>query len=186
MRVSPVGLLAAALATAVLVVPALAAAQTTVAVVDMQRAIMQTEDGLRAQHTVKKFFDRRQQDLDHRQQELVKERKELDQQRRVLSKASWQRRLEHYQRRMLETQTRFIEYTKELQKRQSELTKPIIRKMFSIIARIARGRGIDVVVDKAAVHYARPDLDLTDLVVQMYNSGEVGDDDADPGGDKPK
>ena len=47
-----------------------AAAQTKVAVVDTQRAIMETEDGLRAQATLKKVFDSRQRELDKKQSDL--------------------------------------------------------------------------------------------------------------------
>jgi len=155
-----------------------AQAELKLAVVDMQRAMMQTEDGLRAQATIKKFFDKRQQDLDHRQDELQRERDDLAKQAKVLSRASLQRRMELWQRRMIEVQTLFVEYNKELQKKQSELTAPIIRRMFGVVRRIARRRDIDFVVDKPAVPYARADLDLTDLVVQMYNQG--GADEEEP------
>lgn len=170
------------LATAFLLsaVPAVALAAPKIGVVDMQGAMMQTEDGLRAQATIKKFFDRRQHELDSRQEQLKREREDLAKQARVLSRSSLQRRMEHWQRRMLEVQTLFVEYNKELQKKQGELTQPIIRKMFRVVRRIARRRDIDMVMDKTAVPYARADLDLTDMVVQMYNSGGGGD--ADEGG----
>ena len=41
-----------------------ASAQMRVAVVDTQRAVMETEDGLRLQATLKKLFDSRQRELD--------------------------------------------------------------------------------------------------------------------------
>jgi outer membrane protein len=159
-----------------LLVPGVARAEVKIAVVDLQRAMMQTEDGLRAQATIKKFFDKRQQELDRRQEELGRERDDLGKQSKVLSRAALQRRMELWQRRMIEVQTLFVEYNKELQKKQSELTAPIIRKMFGVVQRIARRRNIDLVVDKPAAPYARADLDLTDMVVQQYNSGGGGDD----------
>lgn len=165
----------------------LAQAELKVAVVDMQRAMLQTEDGLRAQATIKKFFDKRQQELDRRQEELGRERDDLAKQAKVLSRASLQRRMELWQRRMIEVQTLFVEYNKELQKKQSELTQPIIRKMFGVVRRIARRKGVDLVIDKPAVPYARADLDLTDMLVQTYNSGggDEEDDGASGGGDAP-
>ncbi len=54
-------LLSAFLAAFVLLVCKSAEAQMKVAVVDLQRAVMQSEDGLRAQATLKKVFDSRQQ-----------------------------------------------------------------------------------------------------------------------------
>ncbi len=152
-----------------------ALADLKIAVVDTRRCVLETEDGLRAQHTLKKLFDRRQKELDRRQQELARERGDLEKQARFLSKASLQRRMEHWQRRMVEVQTLFFEYQKELQKRQAQLTDPVMRKLFGVIKRIASGRGVDVVVDKMAVPYARVDLELTDMVIQAYNSGGAGD-----------
>jgi len=164
-----------------LLIPRIARAELKIAVVDMQRAMMQTEDGLRAQATIKKFFDKRQQELDRRQEELAREREDLGKQSKVLSRAALQRRMELWQRRMIEVQTLFVEYNKELQKKQSELTAPIIRRMFGVVERIARRRNIDMVVDKPAVPYARADLVLTDMVVQQYNSGGGEEEEASSG-----
>ena len=64
--------LALLLATAVLWLAPAASAQMRVAVVDTQRAVMETEDGLRAQATLKKLFDKRQRELDQKQKDLQK------------------------------------------------------------------------------------------------------------------
>ncbi len=52
--------------------PAALAQQLKFGVVDVQRAVMETEDGLRASATLKKFFDKRQQELDAKQTELFR------------------------------------------------------------------------------------------------------------------
>jgi outer membrane protein len=76
---------------------------------------------------------------------------------------------------MVQLQQVFVEYNKELQKRQGELTQPIFQKAMGIIRRLATQEGFDVVVDKQAVPYARSDLDLTDRVITLYNSGGAGE-----------
>lgn len=167
---------AACLALAVFAVVATAAADTKLAVVDVQGAILQTEDGLRAAASLKRYTESRQADLDDRQEALLKEQDDLRKQARVLSRRAIQRRSEHWQRRMVEVQSKFIEYNKQLQKKQADLMSPLMRKLFGVIRRAASKRGVDVVIDKAAVPYASSDLDLTDMVVQMYNSGEGGDE----------
>ena len=45
----------------------------------------------------------------------------------------------------------------------------------NIIRRLATQEGFDVVVDKKAVPYVRSDLDVTDRVITMYNSGGAAD-----------
>lgn len=142
-----------------------------VAVVDVQRAVMQTEDGLRAQATLKKVFDSKQQELNKKQQDLGKQKDELDKQAKVMSKEAFQKRAEEWQKQMMELQQVFVEYNKELEKRQKEMTDPIFEKVMAIIKRLASNEGYDLVVDRATVAYVRADLDLTDRAIQMYNSG---------------
>jgi outer membrane protein len=164
-----------ALVLGVSFVAAPAAAQMKVAVVDTQRAVMETEDGLRMQATLKKVFDSRQRELDKKQEDLQKERDDIEKQRDVLSKTALAKRVEKWQREMANLQTVFVEYNKELQKKQSELTQPIFQKAMGIIRRLATQDGYDVVVDKQAVPYVRSDLDLTDKVIQLYNQGAPAD-----------
>jgi len=146
-----------------------------VGVVDTQRAVMETEDGLRMQATLKKLFDSRQRELDKKQEDLQKEKDDLDKQREVLSKAAFAKRADKWQREMVQLQTVFVEYNKELQKKQGELTQPIFQKAMGIIRRLATQEGFDVVVDKQAVPYSRSDLDVTDRVITMYNQGGPAD-----------
>lgn len=146
-------------------------AQTRMAVVDTQRAIMETEDGLRAQATLKKLFDNRQRELDKKQEDLQKERDDIDKQKDVLSKAALAKRIDKWQREMVQLQTVFVEYNKELQKKQNELTAPIFQKAMGLIRRLATQDGFDMIVDKQAVPYVRSDLEVTDRLITLYNQG---------------
>ena len=146
-----------------------ASAEVKIAVVDTQRAVMETEDGLRAQATLKKHFDKRQRDLDDKQVALQKEREDIEKQKDVLSKQALQARVDKWQKEMADLQTVFVDYNKELQKKQGEMTQPIFQKAMGIIRRIATQNGYDLVIDKQAVPYHRSDLDLTDRVITEYN-----------------
>jgi outer membrane protein len=146
---------------------------TKVGVVDTQRAIMETEDGLRLQATLKKLFDSRQRELDKKQVDLQKERDDIEKQRGVLSQEALTKRVEKWQRDMMQLQTVFVEYNKEMQKKQNELTQPIFQKAMGLIRRLATQKGLDMIIDKQAVPYVRGDLDLTDQLITLYNSGGV-------------
>ncbi len=142
-----------------------------VGVVDVQRAVMQTEDGLRAQATLKKLFDNKQQELNRRQADLQKQKEDIDKQAKVLSKEAYSKRLEDLNKQLMELQSVFVDYNKELDKKQKELTEPIFEKIMGIVKRVATTENFDLIVDRATVAYVRTDLDLTDKVIQMYNSG---------------
>ena len=181
MRLTARLVLAAAFAVLVSLLGKNAAAQTMkIAVVDVQRAVMQTEDGLRAQATLKKLFDSRQQELNKRQQELGKQKEEIDKQAKVLSQAALQKKVDDWQKQMVELQQTFVEYNKELEKKQKELTDPIFERVVGSIKRIAGTDGYDLIVDRATVAFSRSDLDLTDRVIQLANGGSPGA--AAPGG----
>ena len=144
-----------------------------VAVVDVQRAMMQTEDGLRVQATLKKEFDKKQQELNKKQSDLQKQKEDIDKQAKVLSKDAYQRKVDELQKQMMELQSLFVDYNKALDKEQKEKTEPIFEKIMAIVKRIATTENYDIVVDKTTVAYVRSDLDLTDKCIQMYNSGQI-------------
>jgi outer membrane protein len=162
------------------------AAEQKVAVVDVQRAVMQTEDGLRAQAMLKKLFDSRQQELNKKQNDLQKQREDIDKQSKVLSKEALQKRVDEWQKQMVELQTVFVEYNKELEKKQKEMTDPIFEKVMGIIKRLASTEGFDLILDKATVAFVRTDLDLTDRCIQMVNGGAAPAPTAPPGPTAPK
>jgi outer membrane protein len=147
------------------------AADAKIGLVDVNRAVSQTEDGLRAAATLKKVFDNKQQELNKRQTDLQKQREDIEKQAKVVSKEALQKRMEDWQKQMMELQAVFVEYNKELEKRQKELTDPIIEKMVAIVKRIATSEGFDVVMERQAAAFVKPELDLTDRCIQMYNGG---------------
>jgi outer membrane protein len=167
-------LVAVALAAFVSLFGTRASAQMKLAIVDVQRAVMQSEDGLRAQATLKKLFDSRQQELNHRQTDLQKQKEEIDRQKTVLSAQAMQKKVDDWQKEMVELQQTFVEYNKELEKKQKELTDPIFERVLAAIKRIAGQESFDLVVDRATVAFARGDLDLTDRVIQVSNGSSGG------------
>lgn len=146
-------------------------AQMKIAIVDTQRVVLETEEGLRASATLKKLFDQRQQESETKQRDLLKEREDIEKQRGIVSAEALAKRADKWQQEMMALQSSFVEYNKELQQKQAQMTNPIVTKAMSVIRRIAVSEGFDLVVDKQAVPYFRSDLDLTDRVITNFNAG---------------
>ncbi len=146
-------------------------AEQKFAVIDSQRAIMETEDGLRMQATLKKLFESKQQELESKQADLQREQADIEKQQSVISQDALRRRAESWQREMAALQQKSVSYNQEMQQKQQELTQPIFEKTNQIIRRLATTEGYDMVVDRMAVAYVRSDLDLTDRVITLYNGG---------------
>src|SRR3972149_3871722 len=79
-------------------------AQVRVAVVDLQRALNETEDGRRAKTQLKRLFKSRQKALDDKQNELKKMKEDIEKQKNVLSQPALQKKIEEYQQAFVELQ----------------------------------------------------------------------------------
>jgi outer membrane protein len=174
--------LAAALSGATLLAPLPAEAQAKIAVIDVRRAVLETEEGLRVQATLKKLFDSRQVELDSKQRSLADEQDKLEKEAQTgkTPKDALQRKREAWQTKAAEFQSTMVDYQREMQRKEGELTTPILQKVLGIVRRIAAQEGYEMVFEKSAVPYFRADLEVTDRVIQMYNSGQTGEPGAKP------
>ncbi|MCC6645423.1 MAG: OmpH family outer membrane protein [Polyangiaceae bacterium] len=162
---------AAALASA----PLVARAESKIAVIEMARAIAETNEGGRATLTLKSLFDKRQVDLDGKQTGLLKERTELEKRCKAgLGKAECDRGQEEIQKKLFDLQQLLMQYQGEIQKKQAEATQPMFQKMSRIVERLAKQKGFEVVVDKQAALHFKPELDLTELAITTYNADTPG------------
>ena len=154
-----------------------AQAQSRTAIIDVRRAVLETEEGLRVQATLKKLFDSRQVELDNRQRQLQTEKEGLDKEAAAgkSSKDAIDKKFEKLQKAAAELQSLIVEYQNEMRRKEQEMTNPILTKVMGLVRRIATQEGYEVVLDKPAVPYFRSDLEITDRAIQMYNSGQAGD-----------
>ena len=67
-----------------------------------------------------------------------------------------------------------VESQREMQRKEGEMTTPILQGMLDAVKRIASQEGYEMVLEKSAVPYFRGDLELTDRAIQLYNSGQPG------------
>ncbi len=166
-------LLGGAIAVGAVAWAAPAQAQTKMAVVDVRRAVLETEEGLRVQASLKKLFDSRQTELDAKQIQLQKDKEAFDKEVQAgkTPKDVLQKKLENMQKTAAEIQGLTVDYQREMSRKESELTTPILNKILGILKRIAANDGFDMIVDKSVVPYYRSDLELTDRAIQMFNAG---------------
>lgn len=153
-------------------------AQNKIAIVDIQRALNETEDGRNAKAKLKTLFQRRQKTLDEQQTSLKKMKDNLEAQRNVLSREALGKKLEEYQKALVELQTVYMEYQRELASKEGDLTKDIIARMQKILRRIGQKEGYSLIIERneAGVIFVPSNLDLTDLLIQKYNAGEGKDE----------
>jgi outer membrane protein len=145
-----------------------------IAVVDMQRALHETEDGRKAKSQLKKLFEDRQKTLDKQQNDLKAMKDSLDKQHDVLTPAVLSKKQEELQKAFAELQSTYMEFQRELQSKEGELTKDIIERMQRIMRHVGQAEGYTLVLERneSGVVYVPTNYDLTDLLIQRYNAGE--------------
>ncbi len=142
----------------------------TIGVVDMQAAVLSTEDGLRAQAELKVLFENRQRELDDRQRALATEQQAIQK----LNPASDQakRRAADWQAKANALQAAFQGFQTELKEREAALTAPIVQKMQRVLRDVAAQRRFKFVIEKQAVPLSPPENDLTAEVSRAYDAAD--------------
>ncbi len=147
-------------------------AQVKIGVVDLQRAINETEDGRQAKRRLTKLFEERQKKLDTAQNSLKSQKESIERQQDVLSEDALKKKVEKYQEDLMALQTEYVDYQRELSTKEAELTKKILDRMQAILRRIGQTDGYTLIVEanEGGIVWVPSNLDLTDVLIQRYNS----------------
>ncbi len=162
----------AANAAAALVVAAAAprvyAQARIIAVVEMQRAASETNEGRNALTALKLQVDRAESRLAPQAKQLEGMKKRLEAHRGPPTPAIQQL----YQRYMSQAQAfegARQQATQELQSNQQQAFQVILTKMTPVMRELAQTQGFQIIVDATAVHYVPNQLNLTDSAIELYN-----------------
>lgn len=145
------------------------AADDKLGVVDLQRALNEVEEGATAKKNLKKEFDEKQKQLDAKQNELKKLKDELDAQMTMMTPEKKAERVADLQKKLLEVQQLYMGLQQDLSKREGEATAQIFQKMGVILSQMGEEQGFFAIVEKTAVPYFRPSLDVTNELIRRYN-----------------
>lgn len=159
---------------AVLLMSATAQAEGKIAVIDLRRAIADTEDGLRVQAELQELFDSRQKEYENKEKEYNAAKTEFEKisKDKKTPQATLQQKYGELEKMAFELQSAQMNYRREMQQKESQLMYPIVNQMLGLVRQLASKSGYDMVLNKEAVPYYRSDLDITDRVIQMYNSSQ--------------
>jgi outer membrane protein len=157
--------------------------QLKIGYVELQRALMETEEGRKARADLKKVFDQKQKELDEQQNQLKKDMEDLEKKRTLLPAETVKQREGDIQGRLQKVQQTYMRHQQDLGAKEQEATGKIFERMQRIIAKIATTENLTMVFDRnqAGLVFAKPHLDLTNEVIRRYNAGEG----RDGGGAKP-
>lgn len=166
-KVVLVGLLAAGLIV-VSLTNAHAGPLLKVGFVDAQRALNECRAGREALKILDELTEVRTKEVRAMEDEITQLEEELTKQLMLSEEARAQREDEIGAKRE-ERRKRVGEVTQEYYKRESELTKPILRDIKGAIKRLGKEEGYSMILGKGNILYGADGLDLTDKIIRMLD-----------------
>lgn len=152
-----------------------AQAALKVAVLDTQKVLRESEEGLRVEANLRKMFDQKQGEMVQREKQLSQEYEDLQKEEKSKGKSdALERKKNDFKQKYAAYQQSAMDLQREFARKQNELYSPMIQKIGNIVRNVVQKEGLDLVVEKQATVYFRNDLEITEKVIALYNAGETG------------
>lgn len=151
-----------------------ALADIKIAYVDMQRALLEVEDGKAAKATLEKLKGDKQKQLDSEQETLKKAKADFDTQKAMMKDDVRRQREEELTEKLGRLQMIYATLQKELAGKEAALTKDIFKRMARILEKIGQEQKWTMIFEKteSSVLWAEQSLDLTNELIRRYNAGD--------------
>ncbi len=168
--------LAAAAVAAVAVFGSAAYAEgLKVAVIDVNRVLNDSEAGKEAKKKMEVRYEELKKKIDVKNDEAKKMKEELDKQKILLGKEKLKEREDALKGKIDELRQLTQEAEKEMQARQGEMTREILKTIEGRLDKFVADEKIDLVLEKSAgVIHANPSLDITAKVLELVNKEKTG------------
>ncbi len=145
------------------------AATTNIAVVDMQKAIQSTVEGKKAKTELEGEFEKKKKELQKREVDLKKMGEDIEKKKAVLSEEALGKKQAEFQEEMMKYRDVMGKSQVEIQKKERDLTAPILEKMRKTIEKVAKEKGFNLVLENSgSILFADKANDITEDVVKAY------------------
>lgn len=159
------GLLCLALSS----VSSLAIAQTKVAIINLQKAVLESNEIKKASAALEAKYRPRQQELEKLQADIEQIQQKLQAGQGKLTPQAEA----DYQAEGTRKQTSLTRKTEDLQKdvdaERNEILSKSSKQMQEVVAKLAQEKGYDVVVDVSTTVFFKPALEITNDAIAAYN-----------------
>lgn len=160
-----------AVAVLALVASVAHAADLKIGYLDMQKAIQETGAGKKAKSELESEFNKKKKELEKLESDIKKKGEDFEKRSMAMNDSARSKKQQELQTDMRSYQELAAKSQMEIQKRERELTQPIVKKLRTIIDDIAKKDGYTMILERSenSVLWAQKDLDLTERVIQEFN-----------------
>lgn len=144
---------------------------TKIGYIDLQKIMLQSNEGKQAKTALEKQFSARKKELNEKKQELEDMQKSLETQSSMLTRDALMEKQAEFMKKRDAFLKLVQEYDKELQEQDGEMTKNILLQLQDIITKIGKDGHYTVILEKSqgGILYAPKEEDLTDKVLKQFN-----------------
>lgn len=138
--------------------------------VDMQKAIQETSAGKKAKKDLEDEYNKKKKEIEKKEADLKKMNEDLEKKAMVLSEEVRAKKAQDLQAEMLKYRELVGKSQMEIQKREQELTKPIVDGLRKVMGDIAEKDGYTMILERSeqSVLWAKKDADLTSRMIAEY------------------
>ncbi len=150
---------------------AFAADDVKIGFVDMQKAIQEVGAGKRAKKELEDEFNKKKKELEKREADIKKMGEDFEKRSMAMNEDARMKKQGEIQNEMRKYQELAGKSQMDIQKRERDLTQPIVTKLRSIIEEIAKKENFTVILERSenAVMYAKKDIDLTERIIKEHD-----------------
>lgn len=146
-----------------------ASAQTKVAVISLQRAVLESDEVQKAGATMENKYKPRQQEIEKLQHDLQGIQQQLQAGAGKLTPSAESDLQAEGQRKQRDLQRMSDDLQSDVNNERQEILSASTKKMADVVKKLAEEKGYDVVVDTTNTVYFKPALDITAEALAAYN-----------------
>ncbi len=145
-----------------------ASAASTVAVVDVNKAVSECKSGRRAQADIKQRFERLNAEISKMGEELQAMQQDFQKQAAMMNDAAKLKRQQEIEAKFQTFNQRRMQAQKEIADAERAALAPILEKLKTIIDTIGKGK-YDLILDARNTIYCNPAIDITAEVTKALD-----------------
>jgi outer membrane protein len=132
-----------------------------IGLIDIDNTLSSTPAGKRANEAFEKTRKGKQAELDKHQEELKRAQADLEKQQAVLKPEVFQQKRAELEKKFVDLQQTYVKLERDLAGERTKLIQDLLKQAGPLIEKIAKAEGVTLIVDREAVVWADPAIDLT-------------------------
>jgi outer membrane protein len=139
-------------------------------VVDMQRAVSETNDGRAEESKLMGTKKKLEAELNRKLKEFYEDEEKLRKAWSILKDDERRKRAADSRKKFEDLQKRYVDAERELMEKKTKAMLKITKKLNGVIQKLAQRDKFDYIFNGAAILWAPPHVDLTNEVIRAYNA----------------